>query len=394
MDRTILHVDMDAFYASVEQHDHPEYRGKPVVIGSPPDRRGVVAAASYEAREFGIRSAMPSREAGRRCPDAIFLAPRMKRYLEVSKQIRKCFERFSPLVEPLSVDEAFIDVTGSQRIFGTGPEIAAKIKALIRDETGLTASVGVAHNKFLAKLASDLEKPDGLTVVPSDPVAIREFLAPLPVSRVWGVGKVMQQRLESIGIIAIGQLQSVDEQKLIKLVGPATADHLRTLATGADSRELDLDRVEESVSREHTFLDDCTNPEILQQTLCELVTDVGIRLRAKGKYAGTAHLKLRWQGFQTITRQRQFPEACCDDFTLRDMALSIFHDQELVSPVRLIGFGVSKLTVDRDPAQLGLFDEGGSTLDKRESLIRAVDDVRKRFGRNRLQDPRGQKSAD
>ena len=186
---TYLHVDMDAFFASVEQHDHPELRGQPVVIGAQPDQRGVVAAASYEAREYGIHSAMPSREAGERCPHAVFLPPNGKRYGEVSRQIMGIFERFTPYVEQLSVDEAFLDVTGAQRLLGTGREIAAKIKDTVKGETGLTASVGVAVNKFLAKLASDMDKPDGLTVVPNSKQEIITFLAPLPVGRIWGEAK-------------------------------------------------------------------------------------------------------------------------------------------------------------------------------------------------------------
>lgn len=188
MQRTILHVDMDAFFAAVEQRDRPELRGRPVVVGAPPDKRGVVAAVSYEARVFGIRSAMPSAEAARRCPAAVFLPPDFARYRQASRAVFAVFDRYTPLVEPLSVDEAFLDVTGSRRLLGTGPEIARRIKADVRRETGLTASVGVATNKFLAKLASELEKPDGLTLVPEGRAAIAAFLAPLTVDRIWGGG--------------------------------------------------------------------------------------------------------------------------------------------------------------------------------------------------------------
>ncbi len=188
-----LHVDMDAFFASVEQLDHPELRGKPVVVGSPPDRRGVVAAASYEARKFGIHSAMPSRLAYQKCPDAIFVPGNMARYKEVSRQVMRIFGAYTPLVQPLSIDEAFLDVTGAQRLFGDGKTIAEKIRRDIREQTGLTASVGVAPNLFLAKIASDMNKPNGITVVPSGQESIEKFLAPLPIGRMWGVGKVTQK---------------------------------------------------------------------------------------------------------------------------------------------------------------------------------------------------------
>ena len=219
MDRVFLHVDMDAFFASVEQHDNPELRGKPVIVGAPADRRGVVAAASYEARTFGIHSAMPSGEAARLCPHAVFVRPNMKRYKQVSSQIFEIFERFTPLVEPLSVDEAFLDVTGSERLFGSGVEIGERIRQVILEELGLTASVGVAPNKFLAKLASDMDKPDGLTLVPFSREAIIAFLAPLSVDRIWGVGAVTQKRLDEKGIRTIADLQSADLVSLVSIVG-------------------------------------------------------------------------------------------------------------------------------------------------------------------------------
>ncbi|MDA0990535.1 MAG: DNA polymerase IV, partial [Verrucomicrobia bacterium] len=212
--RTFLHVDMDAFFAAIEQHDNPALRGKPVVVGGPADGRGVVAAASYEARGYGIHSAMPSREAKQRCPHAIFLPNNGKRYQDVSRQIFGIFDRFTPFVEALSIDEAFLDVTGVKHLFGPGPEVARQIKVAIHAETGLTASVGVAPNKFLAKLASDLEKPDGLTVVPNERPAIAAFLAPLEVGRIWGVGKVTGAKLATMGIRTIGQLQQTPERVL------------------------------------------------------------------------------------------------------------------------------------------------------------------------------------
>jgi DNA polymerase IV len=383
MTRTILHVDMDAFFAAVEQRERPELRGKPVVVGAPPDRRGVVSAASYEARVFGIHSAMPSREAGRRCPHAVFLPVNGKLYSEVSQQIREIFYRFTPLVEPLSIDEAFLDVTGALRLFGPGPEIARKIKQAIRDETRLTASVGVAANKFLAKLASDLEKPDGLTVVPSTRAEILAFLAPLPVGRIWGVGKVTGEELAKAGIKTIGQLQTASEVRLAALLGPHAARHLLRLAVGEDERELETEHDEKSISREHTFDRDCTSPAEIRRILAGLADEVGQSLREAGKYAGLARLKLRWQGFETITRQRPFEHAICDDFNLRAMAAALLAAEELVKPVRLIGFGVSRLA-EHAPRQLSLFGAEDRADDRKERLSRTVDALHQKFGKDSI----------
>lgn len=380
MDRVILHVDMDAFFASVEQVDDPSLQGKPVVVGAPADQRGVVAAASYAARQFGIHSAMPSREAARRCPKAIFLPPRMPRYKAASQQIFEIFERFTPLVEVLSVDEAFLDVTGSKALFGSGVEIADAIRRTIRNETGLTASVGVAPNKFLAKLASDMDKPDGCTLVPFARDAIVEFLAPLPISRVWGVGAVTQQRLEAAGIQTIGDVQRVAQQILVGVVGEHSAGHLMLLAYGEDAREIEPDQVEKSISKEHTFAKDVKRREPLERTLLALVDEVGTRLRDKERYAGVIRLKLRWQGFKTITRQRQLRPPCCDAFSLRNAAMALLAHEAITLPVRLIGVGVSGLC-DRPPAQLGLFED--TTMpgrEKKEVLSRSVDRLRAKYG--------------
>jgi DNA polymerase-4 len=379
MERTFLHVDMDAFFASVEQHDRPELRGRPVVVGAPPDKRGVVAAVSYEARRYGIRSAMPSREAGRRCPHAVFLPPNGRRYQEVSQQVFRILERFTPFVEPLSIDEGFMDVTGSRQLFGSGREIAVKVRAAIRGETGLTASVGVAPNKFLAKIASEMDKPDGLTVAPTAPGEIAAFLAPLPVTSLWGVGDVSGGLLQKAGIRTVGDLQAASESAVARIVGPRAADHLCRLARGEDDREIEMDREEKSISREYTFPEDCRDPERLRQVLLDLVDDVGRQLRAAGKYAALARLKLRWQGFKTITRQRALPRPSCDDFSLRTAAQELFREQELVQPVRLIGFGVSRLG-DRPAGQLNLFADESRTVERREKLSRTVDTIRQRFG--------------
>jgi DNA polymerase-4 len=379
MDRSILHVDMDAFFASVEQHDHPEWRGKPLIVGARPDERGVVAACSYEARVFGIHSAMPSSEAGRLCPHAIFVPVHMKRYQDLSRQIFAILERFSPSIEPLSVDEAFLDVTDVRRLLGTPPEIARRIKLTVRDETGLTASVGVATNKFLAKLASDLNKPDGLTVVPDTREAIIAFLAPLPVRRLWGVGEVTATNLAERGIRTIGDVQRLTESGLASIVGRHSARHLSRLAIGEDSRVVEEERAEKSISREHTFPRDCADADVIARTLGDLVEDVGRRLRADGRYAGIAHLKLRWKGFKTITRQCPLPRPCCDDITLRRIAAQLLANEPLTQPVRLVGFGVTRLSQGENP-QLSLFDEPQAPTKKFEQLSRTVDNIRRRHG--------------
>ena len=379
-ERVFLHVDMDAFYASVEQYDNPKLKGKPVVVGAPPDRRGVVAAASYEARRFGIRSAMPSLEAGRRCPEAVFLPVRMERYKEISNIVFDQFQDITPMVEPLSIDEAFLDVTGAVKLFGPGPAIAREVKARIRHATGLTASVGVAPNKFLAKLASDLEKPDGLTVVPFSRNGIVKFLAPLPIVRIWGVGPVTAEQLYALRIETIGDLQAYEEQALADKIGPSRAEHLKELADGHDPRNIELDYEAKSISREHTFPRDCKSSKALQKVLLNLVEDVGHRLRESGKHAGLGRLKLRLPGFHTITRQRHISPPCCDDITLREVALAILRDEKPTKPVRLIGFGVSELVGEDNEEQLTLFDTEPPETAKRERLSNAVDDIRARFG--------------
>ncbi len=369
MDRVILHVDMDAFFASVEQLDNPGLRGLPVVVGSPAEQRGVVAAASYAARRFGIHSAMPMGEAVRRCPGLVIITPRRERYQEISNAVFGIFERFTPEVEPLSIDEAFLDVSGAQALFGGGEDIAQAIRRMIREEIGLTASVGVATNKFLAKIASDMHKPDGLTLVPSTREGILTFLSPLPVGRIWGVGVVLQRRLNEAGFMTIGDLQRTTLPVLDAVVGRHTAEQLLRLAYGEDARELQTESEEKSISKEHTFSRDVRELERVEKMLLELVDEVGMRLREKSRYAGTARLKVRWHNFKTITRQQVLNPACCDDFTLRAVALALLHEEGLAGrAVRLIGFGVSDLQ-DRPPEQLSLFGGDDVQRQKRERLV-------------------------
>ena len=379
-----LHVDMDAFFASVEQRDHPEWRGKPLIVGAGPNERGVVSTCSYEARKFGVHSAMPSREAGRLCPHGIFVPGDHAKYSAVSKQVFAIFERFTPWVEPVSIDEAFLDVSGATTLFGPPERIAESIRSAIRDELRLTASVGVAPNMFLAKVASDMNKPDGLTVVPTTPEGICSFLDPLPVRRIWGVGEATARRLAEFGCKTVCQLRAVPERSLASILGsPVLAAHLLRLSRGEDDRELTMEWQEKSISREHTYPVDEPSRETLVATLRDLADDVGFRLRRDGRVATVGKLKIRWGDFRTVTRQRPFDAGARDDFTFREMALRLFDDVYDGKPIRLIGFGVTGLREDEPVRQLELFADDtdpGPLLRKRENLCRAMDAIRGRLG--------------
>jgi len=371
---------MDAFFAAVEQRDTPEWRDRPVIVGAPPDRRGVVSTCSYEARKFGVRSAMPSREAFRRCPQAVFVQPDIERYEKVSQQVFAILTRFAPLVEPVSIDEAFLDVSSTRRLFGCGQEIAAKLRSAIRAELQLTASVGIAHNKFLAKLASEHAKPDGLFVVPSERGALLAFLGALEVGALWGVGKVTGETLRQAGFNTVADIQQSDQSVLNRLLGENLATHLRALSLGEDSRPVEMKIEEKSVSKEHTFPHDCSDRAVVRETLKDLVDEAGRRLRLSGHYASVGRIKLRWADFKTITRQAPFNAPACDDFTLRELALRLFDIERLVKPVRLIGFGVSGLCAERQ-RQPSLFETTpAENLERREKLCRTVDSINAKIG--------------
>ncbi len=393
--RPILHVDMDAFFAAIEQRDHPEWRGLPVVVGAPPDRRGVVSTASYEARRFGVHSAMPSRTAARLCPNAVFVPVDMARYRAVSARLMEILHSYTPQVEPASIDEAFLDVRGAYPHWPDPVVLARALKERIRDELGLTASVGVAPNKFLAKLASDLNKPDGLTATPWEPEAVRSFLAPLPVTRLWGVGPVTAGRLARLGIRRIGDLQRLDPRALSRRLGPAAARQLLALAAGEDPRTVAPERVEKSISHEITFEQDCTDPAVVRRRLIELAENVGARLRRAGKSARTGQLKLRYGDFHTITRRRTFPKPAAADRFLIRCALELLAREDLSRPVRLVGFGVLNLVPEpgmetAGPFQPELFEEGprsgehGAAGAADARLDQAVDRLRRQYGRNIL----------
>ena len=385
---TILHVDMDAFFAAIEVLDHPEWAGKPLVVGAPPNKRGVVSTCSYEARKYGIHSAMPSRTAGKLCPHAIFAPPRMHRYSDISRQIMAIFEEFTPLVEPLSLDEAFLDVRGALHLWGSAVAIARELKARIRARTGLTASVGVAPNKFLAKIASDMDKPDGLTVVPVAEPEIIAFLEPLPVTKMWGVGKVSAARLEKEEVRTIGQLQALTPPAMERLFGISGAQDMAELARGRDARPVITHWEEKSISNEHTFDEDEADIDRVRQCLLELTEEVGGRLRQAEKLAKTVQIKLRYADFSTVTRQLSLPQAIDTDRDLIASAFVLFDREKVGRPVRLVGFGVSHLTVDAQsvPVQGELFSDSGMPREDRrnKNLDKAVDALRQAFGNHAI----------
>jgi DNA polymerase-4 len=370
--RTIIHVDMDAFYASVEQRDRPELRGRPVIVGAEPSGRGVVSAASYEARVYGVRSAMPISKAARLCPHGAFLPVDMEKYQRVSVEIMAILDGFSPLVEPVSVDEAFVDLTGTESLFGPPLEATRAVKARIREETDLTASAGLAPNKFLAKIASDLEKPDGLVVVPAGREAA--FLAPLPIGRLWGVGKVMAEALSGLGIVTIGQLQAMPRDVLVRRFGTHGAG-LHDLAFGRDERPVEPHTAPKSMGAEETFEADCRDRARLAAVLRAQAERVARELRAEGLAAARLTLKLRFTDFHTITRAVT-ADPTQDGLELYRRAHTLLERETLDQPIRLIGLSASMLGPGA-AGQLSLLDPDAL---RRERLARVVDGLGKRFG--------------
>ncbi len=373
-ERRILHVDMDAFYASVEQRDRPELRGKPVIVGGG-GARGVVAAASYEVRRFGVHSAMPTREAMRRCPEAICVPPRIGHYAAVSKQIFAVFHEFTPLVEGLSLDEAFLDVTASTGALGSAEHIAREIKRLIRARTELTASVGVAPNKLVAKIASDLRKPDGLVIVPQD--AIRDLLDPLPVRKLFGLGPKTVPKVEALGIRTLGELRLASASRLRPVFGRYT-ERVQQRAAGIDDRPVIADVDEKQISAEETFATDIADRGRLQSEIARLADKACGRLRAGKLVAGCVIVKIRRGDFTTYTRQRQVEPPTCETRVVSRVAAELLDGWLRVQPgaaLRLLGVGVSDLLED---VQADLFAAPEST--RNQQLDAAVDEIRSRYG--------------
>ncbi|MFL5299280.1 MAG: DNA polymerase IV [Anaeromyxobacteraceae bacterium] len=374
--RTILHLDLDAFYASDEQLDDPALRGPPVIVGGP-SHRGVVCAASYEARRFGVRSAMPTMRARKLCPGGTFVAPRFPRYHELSRRVFAVYGRYTPLVEPLSLDEAFLDVTASLALHGPARDIARAIKRAIKEEIGLTVSAGVADVKLAAKIASDLGKPDGLVEVPAGTTAA--FLAPLPVARLWGVGEVTGAALAAIGIHRIGQLAAAPEALLSGALGPRHARDLRALARGDDPREVVPDEEAKSVGAEETFERDVVGAEALLPQLRAQAERVGERLRESGKRGRTVTLKLKYADFEQVTRRCTLPRPTDDGTAIYDAAAAQLARADTGRAVRLTGVAVSGF--DAAPAeQLGLFEGRARDDDRRTRLNAALDRIASRHG--------------
>ena len=376
--RTILHVDMDAFFASVEQRDHPEWRGKPVIVGSGPHERGVVSTCSYEARRFGVHSAMPSRTAYAHCPQGIFVKPRMHVYHEVSAQVFEVLGHYSPFVEGVSVDEAFLDISGTVHLFGDAHALGERLRAEVRAVTGLACSVGIAPNRLLAKIGSEEAKPDGLFVAPFEPDAVRAWLAPQPVKILWGVGKKTNEVLAKYRYLTCGDIQQADPRFLRKILGDAAAESIQAHAAGIDFTPIAADEEDEkSISREYTFAEDESDREAVRDVLLGLVEEVGRRVRRQPRWARTGRIKLRDAAFNTLTRQARFELPACDDITFRHLMLDLF-DREWPPgtrrTVRLAGFGVTDFTDSRADPEPSLFPSPlAGQLEKRERLSAVLD---------------------
>lgn len=346
--RKIIHVDMDAFFASVEQRDHPQYRNRPVLVGGSPQGRGVVAAASYEARKFGIHSAMPASRAIKLCPHAVFLKPRFEVYKEVSARIREIFYDYTDLVEPLSLDEAYLDVTENHSGNPSATLIAREIKKRIYNETGLTASAGVSSSKFLAKIASDLEKPDGLSVI--TPEEAEPFIENLPIGKFYGVGRATQQKMESLGIHNGADLKTWDEARLVKLFGK-TGHHYYRIARGIDTRKVQPDRVRKSIGKEKTFEEDISDLEWIVEFLGQLAEKVSASMQKLNAAGKTITLKVRYENFETITKSQTLPLFTNSSIDLFEVSRRLLEQTEAGErEIRLIGLSVSSLNLSEKGA--------------------------------------------
>jgi len=382
LDATILHVDLDAFFASVEQLDDPSLRGTPVIVGGL-GNRGVVSTASYEARAFGVRSAMPMARARQACPQATFLSPRLARYVEKSHEVMAVLASVSPLVEQLSIDEAFVDVAGARRMLGDPRAIAAIVRRRVLDEAGLCLSVGVASTKFLAKLASDMAKPDGVLIV--EPGTEPAFLGPLPVTRLWGVGPATLTKLERMGLRTIGDVANANEQVLVRTLGASLGHHLHALAHNDDPRPVVPEREAKSIGAEETFPSDLHSVSQCERELVRLTDRACARLRTGGLGARTVNLKIRFGNFETRTRARTLAEPTAVSTVVLDVARELLAEFDVGRGVRLLGVSLSQL--DDAPTAQSVLDLTGEAqseqrarIERRAAVERAVDEVRGRFG--------------
>ena len=376
--RFILHIDMDAFYASVEQFDRPELKGKPVIVGG--GHRGVVSAASYEARAFGVHSAMPIFKAQKLCPQGVFLPVGMARYHEVSLSVMDLLSSFSPLLEQVSIDEAFLDVTGARRLKGDPVDIALEIKKRVKAEIGITCSVGVAPNKFLAKIASDLDKPDGLTVIA--PEDVPAFIAGLPVSKIPGMGDKSVKKMKLLGVENVGDILKLPEDMVLQRFGKY-GSRLLELARGIDERRVVTEHQVKSVSAERTFAEDTKDRSALRAWLLKESEEVGRRLRAKALRGKTVNLKIKSDDFQILTRGKTLDHFTDVTLEIYEAAVEMLDKLPLPRPIRLIGVGVSSLG-ESGPAQLSLWEAAGGENTKRAKVDRALDRVTDLYGKDSI----------
>jgi DNA polymerase-4 len=374
----ILHIDMDAFYASVEQLDNPQLKNKCVIVGGT-SNRGVVSAASYEARQFGVRSAMPIYQAKQKCPHGIFVPPRMERYQAVSKKIMAVLRDFSPLVEPVSIDEAYVDITGCQRLFGEPQEIAWEIKRKIKETVNLTCSIGIAPNKFLAKIASDMQKPDGLTLITPDKVAA--FVDSLPMNKVPGVGNKMQHQLELLGIVTLGDVQRLPQKTLQRHLGKFGV-RLRTLSAGADDSPVTPHAAHKSISSERTLAADTRDRELLKRCLLSQSAEVARQLRQAGVLAKTITLKIKDADFKTFTRRTTIAIPCQSSKTIYEQAARLLDEYKITKKIRLIGVGTSGFSPITASVQMGLFEHRQEADGDWEKVDKTLDAIRIKFGKD------------
>jgi DNA polymerase-4 len=378
---TILHVDMDAFYASVEERDDPKLKGKAVVVGV--GKRGVVSAANYEARKFGIRAAMPIYKAKALAPHAVFIAPNMARYAEVSEQVMAIFRDVTPHVEPISLDEAFLDVTGARRLLGSGQEIADQIRKRVEKDLGITCSVGIAHNKFIAKIASGRCKPNGVLEV--DPEKMLEFLHPLAANEIWGVGPKTNEVLEKMGLFTIADIANTPRSTLIRVLGQASGASLYELAWGRDYRDVITEHAEKSISASQTFDVDLYQPEEILKEFLRLTEKSADRMRAKGLATNTISIKVRFADFKTISRSKTLDLPTTGTQEIFEVAKSLYLGLELDRVlVRLVGVSLDSLVVNDDVTQMVL----GERTSSWQQADRAIDRVKAKFGRSSLRPAR------
>ena len=379
----IIHVDMDAFYASVEERENPELKGKPLIVGGQASTRGVVAAANYAAREYGVYSAMPTITALKKCPNLLVIKPRGNLYNQVSGQIKEIFNRYTPIIEPLSLDEAFLDPKGSEKLYGSALAIGKRIKSDIKSELNLTASVGIAPNKFLAKLASDFDKPDGFTVIQSD--QIQSFLDPLPVSRIWGVGKVAQKKLKSFNIHSVAEFRGHSKTFFQEQFGQF-GDQLWSLCHGIDDRIVTPDSKTKSISQETTFDRDISDYDSVESSALNLTEGVGYRLRQSELLGKTVQVKIRFDDFHTITRSKSLDQYTNTTNEIWSVVKSIVAQalKNKIISIRLIGVGVSNFGVNNQ-TQMSIFDsqdENSGQSRKNNQLDILSDEIKKKYGKS------------